>query len=387
MAESPLHATVTAFYAYDIGFGVSLTRAELLLREQAAPGQNISQPPAVRDNILRERKGPRYFQYSPAPLQLTQSPGAGPAAPQSSCLLLEHNIIITLYDFGGVSIAYPYTFRGTPDELSLAAASLYDNISLLEDSRRRTQKILAAAAPAVSKPIIEKSVEDYVVVHLHAPQTPGNAAEWVHLHRQLVARVLRAEPSPLCEQEVTDATGLCLSYSPSDIAVVDWHGALLIGEDMEDAKAVLEFANIELLEMRLLDEKLDRSLEKAYLATSKPPRAFFRRDDQLREIAGMQVDSSLLFESVNNTLKLVGDQYLARLYHAAITRLHLPEWDASIIRKLSTLEGMYGKLNDERANRRMEALEWIIIGLIMFEIFAQFIWPLLVGLVESLRSS
>ena len=44
------------------------------------------------------------------------------------------------------------------------------------------------------------------------------------------------------------------------------------------------------------------------------------------------------------------------------------EWDASVLRKLSALESVYEKMNDDRANRRMEALEWIIIALIAFEI-------------------
>ncbi len=387
MVESPLHATVTALFAYDIGFGISLTRAQALLRDDLAPSPDIIQPPAGRNVIRRERKGPRYFEYRPAPVQVTQKTHPGDHAPVLPCLTLERNIIITLYDFGGVSIAYTYTFRGTADDLATAAESLYDNTQLLEDSRLRTQKILAAAAPAVNKPSIERFVEDYVIVHLGALAGEGNAAQWVQHNRQHVARVLRTESAPLSEQEVADATSLCLSYSPTDIAVIDWHGALLIGDDMEDAKAVLEFANMELLEMRLLDEQLDHSLEKAYLATSTPRRAFFRRDDSLREIAGMQLDSSLLFESVNNTLKLVGDQYLARLYHAAITRFHLPEWDSSIIRKLNAIQGMYGKLHDERTNRRMEALEWIIIGLIMFEVFAEFGWPLLKQLIASLLAS
>jgi uncharacterized Rmd1/YagE family protein len=80
------------------------------------------------------------------------------------------------------------------------------------------------------------------------------------------------------------------------------------------------------------------------------------------------MESSLLFEGVNNALKLLGDQYLARVYRDAARRLHLPEWDASILRKLGALESIYEKLSDRQTNRRMEAMEWIIIILIGFEI-------------------
>ena len=80
------------------------------------------------------------------------------------------------------------------------------------------------------------------------------------------------------------------------------------------------------------------------------------------------MDSAILFEGVNNALKLIGDQYLARLYRLAAHRLHLPDWDSSILRKLQTAESIYTKLSDQQTTLRMEALEWIIIALIAFEV-------------------
>ena len=78
--------------------------------------------------------------------------------------------------------------------------------------------------------------------------------------------------------------------------------------------------------------------------------------------------SAVLFEGVNNVLKLLGDQYLARLYRLAAERFHLSEWDASILRKLQTLESIYQKISDQVASWRMELLEWIVIVLILIEI-------------------
>jgi hypothetical protein len=92
----------------------------------------------------------------------------------------------------------------------------------------------------------------------------------------------------------------------------------------------------------------------------------------LHDITQFQMDSALLFEGVNNALKLVGDQYLARVYHAASERFHLAEWDASILRKLQTLESLYDKLRDQAASHRMELLEWIIILLIAVSIVLPF---------------
>jgi uncharacterized Rmd1/YagE family protein len=52
--------------------------------------------------------------------------------------------------------------------------------------------------------------------------------------------------------------------------------------------------------------------------------------------------------------------------------LHLEAWDASILRKLETLESIYGKMSDRATTRRMEVLEWIIIVLIAVSIAVSF---------------
>jgi hypothetical protein len=90
-----------------------------------------------------------------------------------------------------------------------------------------------------------------------------------------------------------------------------------------------------------------------------------------RRVAQMQVDAAVLFERVSSVLKIFGEQYLARAYRLLAERFRLREWDASIQRKLQTIESIYDKLSDEAGARRMELLEWIIVLLIAFEI----VWP------------
>src|SRR5690606_6660663 len=112
----------------------------------------------------------------------------------------------------------------------------------------------------------------------------------------------------------------------------------------------------ELLELRQLDEELDRALERS--RSIERPRWWRRAlglgpelgDAPFRRIAELQVDAAVLFEEVNNSLKMLGDQYLARIYRLANQRLHLGEWDATILRKLETLENLYDKMHDFQAN-------------------------------------
>jgi uncharacterized Rmd1/YagE family protein len=82
----------------------------------------------------------------------------------------------------------------------------------------------------------------------------------------------------------------------------------------------------------------------------------------------LKVEANGLFERTGNVLKLVGDQYLARVYRLLATRFHLPEWEQSIRHSLDVAEGVYQVLSDLAANNRTTLLEVIVVILIFVEI-------------------
>jgi hypothetical protein len=233
---------------------------------------------------------------------------------------------------------------------------------------------MSLVGPAIERARIADHVEDYVVYHLESP-VPGDDRAFLHT----LARILRSERGPLSDQEVGEAISHRISYGTDDAAFIDWNAAILFGREMDDVMAILAFANAELLESRMLDRQLDAALDQAYGALSRKnwprpwrPGAF---QAESARIAQLQVDSAIFFERVNNTLKLIGDQYLARVYRLAARRFHFESWDAAILRKLETLDSIYGKMSDQASARRMEVLEWIIIALIAVSI----VIPFLVG--------
>ncbi len=82
----------------------------------------------------------------------------------------------------------------------------------------------------------------------------------------------------------------------------------------------------------------------------------------------MEIEATSLFERVNNSLKLIGDHYLARVFEVASTRFHLRGWQQSIRRKLETVGSVYDLLVQQAGGQRTEALEIIVIVLIALEI-------------------
>jgi len=84
-------------------------------------------------------------------------------------------------------------------------------------------------------------------------------------------------------------------------------------------------------------------------------------------------DSTELVERVENALKLTGDVYLARVYSAALGMFHVREWRQGIDRKLAIIRDTYEMLNAESQAARSEALEIIIVILIVIEIVIAFV--------------
>ncbi|HTL60569.1 MAG TPA: hypothetical protein VL261_02885 [Nitrospira sp.] len=360
--DSPItinKGTCYAVFAYDIGLSINLEQAD----------RHISAA-TERSRLRHKARAPQYFEYRPSPLRLMQEGGSLTVGSFSSSPTVE----VMAYDFGAVTITYRFALDGPLEGLLELSEALYEHELLLSESRSRVEQLVQAIYPAIERPKIAVEVEDYLIFSIDSYAPPLDAPLWTS-REQALASILRGERTPLAGQEIRDALSYRISFGIEDAALIDWHAAVLFGKDMDDVRAVLEFANVELLEMRMLDEQLDQALDQGYEALTKTPRLLSlpgSYEKHTTHIAQLQVDSALLFERVTNTLKLLGDQYLARVYRLVSQRFHLEDWDASILRKLETLESIYGKMSDRAGTRRMELLEWIIIILISISIAVSF---------------
>jgi hypothetical protein len=335
--------------AMDIGFAIDLDHAERLTARQAQ-----------RENIRHRRRSPSHFAYRPAPLRLSHALTSSPIAGIDVV-----GVELVLYDFGAAGVIYHVPIQGTLASLIPLASMLYGHEAMLHDARERVDRLVETIRESIDRPQRTELVEDYIVYRLDPASV--SATEFVALHATTIAQVLRAEAAALSGQQVAESMSSVLSYGLDDAAVIDWNAAIVIDAQGDDILAILEFANVELMELRQLDEQLDEQLDQAYRTISRPGLRLLRGSD-MRRLGRLQVEGALLYEGVNNALKLLGDQFLAKAYSAASNRLHIPEWDSVILRKLQTIESIYEKLDDRLNTVRMELLEWIIIVLIAFEI-------------------
>ncbi|MDT7041150.1 hypothetical protein [Candidatus Nitronereus thalassa] len=354
--------TCFAIFSYDIGAGIDLDLADK---------QIVSTKERLR--IQRTRAEPEYFDYRPLPLRVTQEVPPISIGQWTTSSKVE----VVLYDFGAVSVHFRIPLQGPFSRFQSLSEALFENALLLKGAQDLVQHITATFSNAIEKYHISPFVEDYTIWHFEKFTPNLSPQELQQTYAQEMAQLLRSEHETLSLEEVQDSNSSHISFGVQDLTVIDWNGAVIFGTEMADVLAVLEFANVQLLERRYLDQQLDDALDEAYETLTRKAGAksfwpgFYKTD--LRRIAQLQVDGAILFERVTNSLKLLGDQYLARVYRMTSKRFHLEGWDSSILRKLNTIENIYEKLSDQTGNQRMEVLEWIIIILIAVSILLPFV--------------
>lgn len=351
--------------AFDIGFQLDLDKAEPLVRE------------ATRRRVVRARRpAPVWFDYSPPPLLLVLGGKPLPVGPADLGLSTDASIELLLFDFGAALLTYRTPLPATLEHLPALSCALHEHSALVADAREHLQSILDLIRPAVERPALHPAYEDYTVLSIEdwpQDQSPESIAQD---HRELLAMALEAEQTPVSSQQADRTLGSRIAYTDQDLAIIDWNAAVLFDRQPQDVIAVLQHANVELLELRVLDQELDAILDHAdeTLAVLARRRVWpgIATSRILGRVATAQTDAAVMFEGVNNAIKIMGNQYLARLYRLTASRLDLPAWEASVQRKLQATDNLYDKMEGLASTRRLETLEWIIILLIAVSIILPF---------------
>jgi hypothetical protein len=171
---------------------------------------------------------------------------------------------------------------------------------------------------------------------------------------------------------IQEVSSQAISYYDNDLVLIGWNATFIYDQDYRDTMNVLEFLNVELLEARYVDARLDRSLNECEASIRRPKAGLVPlRNPHKRladDLAELRLESSLLSERVDNALKLIGDLYLASIHTAASKRFFLPEWEMVISRKLDIVDHLYKLTTDRIQASQAQTLEIIIILLILLEI-------------------
>ena len=349
-----LQSQAVALFAFDVGYEVSLQEVNRLLT--SSPVQPLS----------RKKLTPSYLQYTDPPqvLYLGETDPLQADGPRGQ-------VQATVFGFGAVSIAYRWPLQLPLEQLPGLSQHLY-SLNLEADARIQVQSLMEKIRSAIVRPQLSALVEDYYLFIVENLSEPLRSEELLSRYRSTLTQVLRFETQQLSHEQQEEALFQPITYYENDLVLIDWNASFIYDRDYFDTVNVLELLNVELLEARYIDAQLDRQIG-AYQGLIQKRILFpvplstpYRQ--AIEELAELRIDYSLLSERIDNSLKLIGDLYLARVHSAATRRLYLQEWEAAIAQKLDIIGNLYQLLTDRLSSVQGQTLELVIIVLILVEI-------------------
>jgi hypothetical protein len=128
----------------------------------------------------------------------------------------------------------------------------------------------------------------------------------------------------LSEAAVAEIVRTPIRYFDNDLFLAEWNAAFVYDPKFKDTAEVLEFLNIQVLELRFFDRLLHDAIEGVTEELLPRRRLFHILHDPyevpLRKLSGIRTDVSLIRERIYNALKLVGDAYRAGRWGRRSTR-------------------------------------------------------------------
>lgn len=247
--------------------------------------------------------------------------------------------------------------------------------------KTKIQELLSLLGNSLKKPEVWDQEEDYNIFLANPDYKPKDFWEKDNFVYQFLSK---EENIPLSEAMISPIKESSLSYGPNDLVVIDWDSAFVLARtDSEDICDVIELANVQLLELRYFDDLLDKKLSGLYRQVVEKRPSIFNSTIALlaRDASQLYLETSEVVERIENSLKVVGDIYFARLYRLSLKRLQVPQWQATVDQKLKNLQDVSQMYMGELHTRRGHFMEIIIIVLIAIEV-VPFLYPIVMKYLE-----
>lgn len=356
-----LSGEIAYLYAFDIGQEVLVSAAPARFTRRTPSADRLGRLSANSEAALLSRP----LEIAPAPEPVTVD-GA------------EVSFRVRVYAAGAVAVTARVPFATSVHHLRTRhSPRTASGEPLAAVARRVCEQVRAALGDAIRGPTDTQGPEGYSVFVLSQLVHESDADGWLDAHRIEVAGLLTGlDGATLSESRVAEASRHRCALERTDAVVVDWDAALVIDAAgrVDDVLYVLEVANLQLQEWKVLDAVLDRHLDRAHDHFARSPGVFsLGWGATLRDLRRLRADAARLTDEVSNIGKFFDDWYLARVYQSAKDRFHLDAWRASVDHRLSQLGRIYGAMQADANDRRMLWLEVLIVLLIAVELLLSLI--------------
>jgi hypothetical protein len=357
MADSGLKVSggILIYRLYDVAWDIDLSKVEEKVREYK------------RQNIERKRFS-KAFEFANPPLSL-RLPSFEKNIKGKQCAV---NAYAKAYDFGVLSIIFEILIN----EIEIAdfeALAKNPDEPFKADFQKELDRLISDLGDALHQVNRSRFEEDYTIYYLRQLNPEKSAKEFLSacdVGNLLLYEEGESLPSEAIKKELISFS---FSYSDNDLVVLSWDKALVLepGGSM-DIPDLLEFANAQLLELRVYDDMVDRELDiiNDRLITQVSPSIWkIKRYEALAtRVMRTVTDLTGVTEKIDNSLKVTEDVYYAKVYTSALSLFKVEAWEKSIERKINIASRVYEMLYRVITNKRTELLEIIIVILIAIEI-------------------
>jgi hypothetical protein len=314
------------------------------------------------------KKAPAYVRYQRPPVEETLEP-----------LILDSGERLTgeiqYYDYGVVSLIFELPFSGDWEKLIQLSAHWTSDTNFEKLASRVVRQKLERAAPALIKPYHEDHwlQEDYFIFYVREIQGNPSADDLLATSRNQIAQVVRGETATLAESERQEILQSCISYYPTDLAVIGWNAAFIYDtpSGAETAIQLLQYANSQLLEFRHYDEHLTSELENVYDFLEKGGTGLWSRWRTARAASKLHtvlLDVNELTERADNAIKFLSDMFSARLYKLCAQKVGVPDYKDLVKEKLDTAEDLYRFMIEQFNQSRAFVLELMVVVILIIEL-------------------
>lgn len=350
---------ILIYRVYDIGEEIDLEKAEKILQQETPERAKFRLKKINQQAVI----------VSNEPLRLS----LGNYSYTDQDLKFNPEVSAKIWEFGTLSLTFEFPIpEGTTiNELRILSDKIQNYEVLDLYARGKARELTTQIKDSMAKMNEWEVNEDYILYFVESFTNEYPDASVILQEEDIAALILNEEKDLLAPQIRERIYSTKLQYYKNDLAVIDWNSALIIEPSGSmDIPDVIEFALNQLLEMRYYDDLLDKKLKDIYSAVElKEMNIFSSRYTDLALEAGQRyIEIAEIVESVENSLKVIGDLYHATVFRTASNKFKFTDWQSSIDNKLDNMAELCKLLLDNITSKRSHLLEVIIIALISIEL-------------------
>jgi len=300
--------------------------------------------------VIKTKDSPSYLDF-PEPLNLKVTQKLNSELEYINSL----NLQVKLYEDGVISLIVRLVFKDIPlNKLHTLRTTIFStsdgNFNIRQFLKFQFNKIYDEIKGFIEEEghIFGKSMNEKYTLYC-LTDVNINLYDFVERNKNYLAKLLMGENPELefHEEQIKSTLDHKFSFLQNDLVIFDFDRCLIIDPnfDYEDIVLVTEIANYQLLELRALDQLLDKRLN---IAEEDIRQIYFKRHSIGRRLSKkvgnllrLRYDLTFLLENIENVSKLIGDYYLAQIYTNLADLFKLKEWSDSIRHRLETIGDIY----------------------------------------------